>query len=87
MAPTKYEPRVLVRRIEHRKPTLLTMVTHGLAGVVLHESSGLESSYAFTGDEMYVRARVVSNRLQMNPHAEGDFEMAWVQPVLVNIND
>jgi hypothetical protein len=51
-------------------------------GVVLHETTDLDSSYTFTGDELYVRARVVSNRVQMNPHAEGDFEMAWVQPVL-----
>ncbi len=51
-------------------------------GVVLHESTELDSSYTFTGEELYVRARVVSNRLQVNPHAEGDFEMAWVQPVL-----
>ena len=51
-------------------------------GVVLHETTDLDSGYTFAGDELYVRARVVSNRVQMNPHAEGDFEMAWVQPVL-----
>jgi len=51
-------------------------------GVVLHETTDLDSSYTFAGDEMYVRARVVSNRVQSNPHAEGDYEMAWVQPVL-----
>ncbi len=51
-------------------------------GVVLHETTDLDSSYTFAGDEMYVRARVVSNRVQANPHAEGDYEMAWVQPVL-----
>ena len=51
-------------------------------GVVLHETTDLDSSYTFTGEEMYVRARVVSNRVQANPHAEGDYEMAWVQPVL-----
>lgn len=52
-------------------------------GVVLYETTDLDSSYTFKGDEMYVRARVISNRLQVNPHAEGDYEMAWVQPVLV----
>jgi hypothetical protein len=51
-------------------------------GVVLHETTDLDSSYTFAGDELYVRARVVSNRVQANPHAEGDYEMAWVQPVL-----
>lgn len=53
-------------------------------GEVLHETAELESTYGFTGDELYVRARVVSNKVQDNPHQEGDYEMAWVQPVLVD---
>jgi SAM-dependent methyltransferase len=40
----EYEPRVLVRRIEHRKPTLLTMLTHGLASVVLVPSYALAAA-------------------------------------------
>lgn len=51
-------------------------------GVVLHETTDLDSTYTFQGDEMYVRARVISDRLQPNPHNHGDFKMAWVQPVL-----
>ncbi len=51
-------------------------------GTVLHETTDLESTYTFTGDELYVRARVVSDVLQDNPHEAGDYEMAWVQPVL-----
>jgi SAM-dependent methyltransferase len=35
MPQAKYEPRILIRRIEHRKPSLRTMLTHGLASVVL----------------------------------------------------
>jgi hypothetical protein len=53
-------------------------------GVVLHESQDLAPRYVFKGDELYVRARVVSSRLQPNPFAEGDHEMAWTQPVLVS---
>jgi hypothetical protein len=52
-------------------------------GVVLQESTDLAPRYSFKGDELYVRARVVSDRLQENPFAEGDREMAWTQPVLV----
>lgn len=52
-------------------------------GAVLYETTDPESTYTFKGDEMYVRARIISNRVQVNPHAEGDYEMAWVQPVLV----
>jgi hypothetical protein len=35
-----------------------------------------------TGDELYVRARVISSRLHPDPFAAGDMETAWVQPVL-----
>jgi hypothetical protein len=52
-------------------------------GVVLQESTDLAPRYVFKGDELYVRARVVSSRLQPNPFADGDREMAWTQPVLV----
>jgi len=52
-------------------------------GVVLQESTDLAPRYVFKGDELYVRARVVSSRLQPNPFANGDREMAWTQPVLV----
>jgi SAM-dependent methyltransferase len=41
---THYEPRVLVRRVEHRKPTPLTMLTHGLASVVLVPSYALAAA-------------------------------------------
>jgi len=34
------------------------------------------------GNELYVRARVTSSKPHPNPFAEGDHEMAWVQPVL-----
>ncbi len=52
-------------------------------GQVLKETTDLSPSYAFTGEELYVRARVVSDKQQPNPFKEGDTEMAWVQPVLV----
>src|SRR4030095_14745913 len=42
--PRIYEPRVLVRRIERRKPTVLTLVAHGLASVVLVPSYALAAA-------------------------------------------
>lgn len=39
--------------------------------------------HRFSGDELYVRARIVSDRLHPKPYAKGDFEQAWVQPVRV----
>jgi len=52
-------------------------------GEVLAEVEGATPGYVFTGDEIYVRARVVSTRLKENPYREGEFETAWVQPVVV----
>lgn len=39
-----YEPRVLVRRVEMRTPSALTLVAHGLAGVVLVPSYALAAT-------------------------------------------
>ena len=52
-------------------------------GVVLAEVQGAEPSYVFSGNEIYVRARVVSTKLKENPYREGDLETAWVQPVVI----
>lgn len=54
----------------------------GPVGEVLQESTGERAVYRFRGDELYVRAEIVSSRPHPNPHAEGDLERAWVQPVL-----
>jgi hypothetical protein len=51
-------------------------------GRVLAEFEGAEATYNFRGDELYVRAKIVSSRLKENPFAEGEREQAWTQPVL-----
>jgi hypothetical protein len=50
-------------------------------GRVLKEVQGTEATYRFTGNELYVRARIVSSRFKENPFAEGEREQAWTQPV------
>ncbi|MGH7444119.1 MAG: endonuclease/exonuclease/phosphatase family protein, partial [Longimicrobiales bacterium] len=52
-------------------------------GTVLAEVSGSEPSYRFAGDELYVRAKVVSTRAKENVPTPGEVEVAWTQPVLV----
>ena len=49
-------------------------------GQVLAEARGLRPVYTFAGDELYVRARLVSSKPQDNPFAPGDVETAWSQP-------
>lgn len=59
-----------------------TMIYSDDVGQVLAEVQGSEASYTFTGDELYVRALVISSRAKENYFAEGEMEMAWTQPVI-----
>ncbi len=52
-------------------------------GVVLKEVAGLQADYKFAGDELYVRAVIISSKKKVNPYREGEFETAWTQPVVV----
>ncbi len=51
-------------------------------GAVLEETSSNPATYRFRGDELYVRAVVLSDRPHPNPYASSDLECAWLQPVL-----
>ena len=55
----------------------------GKSGVVLQETQGPSASYRFTGDELYVRATVVSTKPHPNGYEKTDMQTAWVQPVVV----
>ena len=50
-------------------------------GKVLKEIQGNKAVYEFDGDELYVRALVISSRLKENYFSEGEREKAWLQPV------
>ncbi len=51
-------------------------------GEVLKEVEADSAEYIFRGDEIYVRARVISSELHPNPFAEGERKKAWIQPVI-----
>ena len=51
-------------------------------GKVLARAEGTTASYRFTGDELYVRARITSSRRHPNPSESGEFERAWTQPTI-----
>jgi len=55
----------------------------GAPGVVLQETKGPSASYRFTGDELYVRATVVSSKPHPNGYEKTDLQTAWVQPVVL----
>lgn len=53
-------------------------------GVTLSSVEGDSPSYSLRGDELYVRAKVVSTKPVQNPTHAGDTEAAWTQPVVPN---
>ncbi|MBI4616456.1 MAG: histidinol-phosphatase [Planctomycetes bacterium] len=56
----------------------------GKEGEILAESRDARAAYRFAGDELYVRAVVVSDRRRPNGYPGDDIEKAWVQPVVIS---
>ncbi|MEO5802459.1 MAG: hypothetical protein ABIR24_02940 [Verrucomicrobiota bacterium] len=59
-------------------------VTHRYSkdiGVVLAEVKGTSASYKLKGDEIYVRARIISSKPKISP-IKGEVERAWTQPLV-----
>lgn len=52
-------------------------------GEVLYETTDVPAVYRFEGDEIYVRAKIISSKIQSEPFKEGDVETAWTQPVVL----
>lgn len=63
------------------KPLNVTRVYSDEIGAVVARSTSLRPAYRFTGNELTVRAKVVSSRPHPNPYRTGDTEIAWTQPV------
>lgn len=49
--------------------------------ILLKEIKGNKASYKLTSDDLYVRSKVISDKLKENPFQKGEFEMAWTQPM------
>ena len=50
-------------------------------GVILQETNGTRANYQFTSDDLYVRAKIISDRRKENPYKRGEVEVAWTQPI------
>jgi hypothetical protein len=48
---------------------------------VIEIVNGDKADFKVTDEYLFVRARIISSQLQPNPFQEGDFEMAWTQPI------
>jgi hypothetical protein len=51
-------------------------------GAVLAEVTGATASYTLRGDEIYVRAKIISSKAKVNGSVAGEFETAWTQPLV-----
>jgi hypothetical protein len=51
-------------------------------GEVLAEVKGTEAEYTLGGDEIYVRAKIISSKVKENPYQPGELEVAWTQPLI-----
>lgn len=63
----------------------ITTIYSDEIGIVLKESKGSQAEYTFAGDELYVRATVISSKPKHEPHFIGELETAWVQPVILDL--
>lgn len=53
----------------------------GEVGEIFKTVEGPLATYQFTGDELYVRAKITSTKDHPNPSEPGEPERAWTQPV------
>lgn len=53
------------------------------AGVKTTRIEGNEADILLNRDHLFVRAKVISNKLKENPFKDGEFEVAWTQPYRV----
>jgi hypothetical protein len=67
----------------------ITAVTRSYSydiGTTFAEIPGTNPKYEFRGDEIYVRAKILSSKPKRNPYAPGEVESAWVQPVIPGVS-
>ena len=85
IGPEEYVVKIAAERgLTYTTQFIGTRIAHGIPGkpgVVLHETTERTAVYVYRGDEIFVRARVVSSRMQPHPAASEEApEYAWTQP-------
>jgi len=43
--------------------------------------TGIEGSLTLSSDQLYVRVKITSSKLKVNPFRDGEYEAAWTQPM------
>ncbi len=77
----KYEVRV--KQVEEINYKILFIGVTSDTGIpqIFKTVDGSTAEFDMEDNLLFVRAKIISDRLQLNPFQEGDFETAWTQPV------
>ena len=70
--------------LQDGKNLLTNIINHQSIGKILSTQSGTKVNYQFQGNEIYVRAKVISSKMQENQYSNNDFESAWIHQVDLN---
>ncbi len=76
-----YDPSREPKLDEDGEPIRTTKQYSDDIGAVLKEVEASHATYEMQGDEIYVRAKIISSKPKENYFAEGEREKAWIQPV------
>jgi hypothetical protein len=87
IGPEEYVVRIAAERgLTYTTQFIGTRIAHGIPGehgAILHETTETTAVYEYRGDELYVRAKIISSRMQTHPAAGEDApEYAWTQPAV-----
>ncbi|MBC8401993.1 MAG: histidinol-phosphatase [Candidatus Marinimicrobia bacterium] len=52
---------------------------------VLQSTTGISARFKVDSDLLFVRAKITSSKIKANPHQVGEYEVAWTQPVVFQI--
>lgn len=77
-----YDPESRPAVDENGKEIRATRLYSDTIGETFESVEGPKATYTFTGDEIYVRARITSSADHPNPSEVGEKQRAWVQPAL-----
>lgn len=61
--------------------TFIGLKRNGETTSVLKETKGTRASFTLNKEHAFVRVRITSTKAKENPFQDGDYEMAWTQPV------
>lgn len=83
----KYEPKKISLRVKNDEGISYRIqfigVRKGMTkSEILKEVTGRVASYKLTNKDLFVRVKIISTKLKVNPHRLDDLETAWTQPFL-----